>query len=216
MGFDIGDVEQTDPVAGRENTYFVCLGYLDGNNFFLSRKSGQIFEISPGRMTQNSLLHMAPLDWWRTHFPRRGGEVDWTAAVDTLIVNTYKAGVWDPRMNCRQGARWDGGTVVFNSGTTLYVDGQGTLPLDEFRGESVYSIGPRSRMPDVITPFTEDCSEPRELLEIIRQLDWHSDRKELSIIALYGWLAISVMCGMLYWRRTCGWMVPADRVNPGW
>lgn len=199
------EIEEENAGNRAFNSHFRCLGYLDTVNVFMSLTSGQVFELAPKQMNSTSLLHLAPLDWWEENFPKlnRNGQPagpDWQRAVDFLIQATYSAGVWDPRLRCSQGARLDGGTVVFHTGSQLYVDGEGSKPLHEFTGQYVYTVGPRTRMPDVVTPFTADSPEVRQLLDIICKLDWHHDRRELSIMALMGWIAIAPICGMLPWR----------------
>ena len=199
------EIEDDDEDRSVGSRYFRCLGYLDKTNFFMSLKSGQVFEMNPSQMQANSMMHLAPLEFWEENFPKmnaRGGVVgvDWQRAVNALIEATYKAGVWNPRLRCNQGARMDGKTVVFHSGTKLYVDGQGTVPLNRFTGQHVYAVGPKARMPDVVTPFTADSPELQEYLDILTKLDWKSDRRELSVMALFGWVAISPICGILDWR----------------
>ncbi|MBW3243568.1 hypothetical protein KUV57_12920 [Epibacterium sp. DP7N7-1] len=199
------EIEEEEGARGVGNRYFRCLGYLDKTNFFMSLKSGQVFEMTPSQMQPNSMMHLAPLGFWEENFPKmnaRGGVVgvDWQSAVNALIESTYNAGVWNPRLRCNQGARMDGKTVVFHTGTKLYVDGQGTVELNRFTGQNIYAVGPKARMPDCITPFEADSPELQDYIEILSNLDWKPERRELAIMALFGWVAISPICGILDWR----------------
>jgi hypothetical protein len=185
--------------------HFRCLGYLDNSNFFLSLTSGQIFELTPNQMKSTHFLHLAPLDWWTEEYgypsDKKGNiAINWNTAIDHLIQETYKVGVWDPQRRCYQGARLDGGVVTFHTGSVLYVDGTGSQPLAEFNGKYVYAVGPKARMPDVVTPFQADSPELKDFLDIICRLDWRKEGRELSIMALFGWTAISPICGVLDWR----------------
>lgn len=201
--------EELDEKTGGQ--FFRCLGHLDGKSYFLSLKSGQVFDLTPAGLQQNTLLHLAPLNYWSEKFPKFGRPhkddknapvvgVNWVEAVDALIQATYSAGIWNPRLRCYQGARMDGGTVVFHSGTCLYVDGRGIVPLDKFSGKYIYASSTDGRMPDVDNPFPADSAEVREYLRILCSLDWNPEFREISIMSLFGWVALSVITGILKWR----------------
>lgn len=192
--------------AIRDNPYFRCLGYVSNTHYFMSVRSGQIFEISPNHMKSTYLLHLAPKSWWLRHYPQAaarqgaGHSVNWEDAVGDVIAASYEAGVWLPEREVGQGARLDGGRVVFNTGNLLYVDGEGLCPPHEFRGRYQYTIGQPCRTPDFANPFPANAPEIRGLLEIIRSLNWRAEHRELSILALFGWIGISPICGLLSWR----------------
>lgn len=188
-----------------ENDYFCALGYLDGIDYFMSMTSRQVFALSPGAFTQANLLHLAPLDFWREIHPKEDQRskaigVDWTAAFDGMIQACYLAGPWDPRREVRQGARMDGRTIVFHTGDKLHVNGEGTLDTRDFKGRNVYTIGPSARTPDFSRPFEAESAEIRQYLDIIRRLNWRAETREMSILAMFGWVMISPICGILDWR----------------
>ncbi|MCW3782611.1 CHC2 zinc finger domain-containing protein [Defluviimonas sp. CAU 1641] len=204
-----GEDEGDEAAAGGHplrNPHFRCLGYLDQVNYYMSLRSGQIFGLTASAMKPNSLLSLAPRDWWLEHFggkfDRNGmpSSINWETAIDVMIAGSYDAGVWDPRLQCAQGARIDGGLVVFNTGSKLYVEGRNIVKLDRFDGRYCYCIGPSTRTPEVNNPFLADAAEVRQYLSIISSLDWRSERRELAIMALFGWTAISPICGILKWR----------------
>lgn len=204
LGIKGGGTPQEEAI--RDNPYFRCLGYLTGKHFFMSIRSGQLFEITPNNMKNTFLLHLAPKEWWIRIFPgatdKHGNvqNVGWEDAVGDLISASYDAGVWMPEREVGQGARLDGGRVVFNTGNLLYVDGEGLCPSHEFRGHFQYTIGRPCRTPDFSNPFEANAPQIRGLLEIIRSLNWRKGHRELSILALYGWIGIAPICGLLDWR----------------
>lgn len=205
---DNNDVDGVANAALR-NPFFRCLGYLDNQEYVLSITSGQIFALSSRSYTSQGLLHLAPRDFWRGMYPKAAGRngngnneptVCWESAFDDIIQGCYSAGVWDPRRQVRQGARIDGGVPVFHTGQKLYVNGQGTMPLEDFVGEHCYTVGPISRTPDFENPFPADSREVREYLHIIKQLAWREETRQLSILSTFGWVVISSICGILRWR----------------
>ena len=203
-GNDAGGTPEDEPVLA--NPYFRCLGYRDGSDYFISLTSGQIFGLPPRNYKAEYLLHLAPLEWWADIYgktDRRGDAsgVDWTRASNDLIQNSYAAGMWEPRLQVNQGARLDGKKVVFNTGTRLYVEGrEGTCRLWDYEGQYCYTNGPRTRTPAFEAPFEANAPEVKEFLHIIRSLDWRDGSKEISIMALFGWITISPICGILRWR----------------
>ncbi|MCE6959653.1 hypothetical protein LAZ40_11550 [Cereibacter sphaeroides] len=203
---DGGDdgTQRHDPVL--ENRYFRCLGYLNNINYFMSLESGQIFALNPANMRANYFLQLAPKHWWLEWFPgtrdKHGNAtgVNWEDATGALIQGVYRAGVWDPEREVGQGARIDGGRTVFNMGNKLYVEGLGIVPTNEFSGHYHYTVGKACRTPDFTTPFEEGAPEIRQMLDIISKLNWREAERQLSILALFGWIGISPICGILKWR----------------
>lgn len=210
---DDGYDPQPNPVI--DNPFFRCMGYRDNSNFFLSIQSGQVFGLSARQMSREMLLSLAPLDFWRLSYPkepgRNGGQndgVDWLCAINELIQATYDCGPWDPSTQVVQGARLDGKTVVFHTGTRLFVDGrdtdqpfEGTCRIGEFNGKYCYTIGPNQcRTPAFSHPFEANSDDVARLLQLLRALDWRRGNKNLSVLATFGWITISPICGILNWR----------------
>lgn len=102
----------------------------------------------------------------------------------------------------------DGKTVVFHTGLRLFVDGrngedqvEGTCRIGEFNGKFCYTIGPnQSRTPAFSHPFEANSDEIARLLQLLRALDWRRGASRLSILATFGWITISPICGILDWR----------------
>lgn len=202
-----GDDLTRDPRVVRilENRHFKCLGYLDVVSYFLSYESGQVVAINPAQMKWNYLYHLAPAAFWGDHFPGpadRNGIVrtDWEAAVDALIRATNRTGQFDPEAQVGLGTWDDGGNMVFNSGRGLWVEGKGPLRIDEHVGRKNYIVSRHCEMPDFDNPFPENAPEILELLKIIRAIHWAPEGRNVSIMNMFGWLAIGPICGVLPWR----------------
>lgn len=211
-------------LAIRENNpHFRCLGSRDRQFFFLSLHTNQIFSHAASAIKRDVLQNLAPDgQWWLRHFPgvpdRMGNiPIDWQEAAFAVIRESSRAGIWDDRLEAGQGARIDTGKVVFSNGAELWVEGQGIVLAREFEGKFKYVRGQRCDMPDFENPFPARDPEVRALLEIIRNVNYVSSYRALSIIALFGWLAVGPICGILFWRphiaiegpRGCGksWLV---------
>jgi putative DNA primase/helicase len=202
-----GDELTTDPRVVRilENRHFKCLGYMDVVSHFLSYESGQVVAISPAQMKWNYLYHLAPAAFWAANFPGpadRNGLVrtDWEAAVDALIRATNLTGQFDPESQVGLGTWEDGKKMVFNSGRGLWVEGTGPLRIDEFCGKKNYIITRHCVMPDFDNPFPAEAPEILELLKIIRSVHWAPEGRNVSVMNMFGWLAIGPICGVLPWR----------------
>jgi putative DNA primase/helicase len=195
--------------AVMRNTNFRCLGYRDGTNYIMSLRSGQIFAINYAAMRKQALFSIAPIDFWAAHFTNidRGGKatIEWDNAISALIDVCYDCGYWDPTREAGQGARIDGGRVVFNSGDRLWIqkepDGPGVVDIAaNFNGDYQYTVGDSCRLPAFDNIFQAGDEEPLQLLELIRKINWREETSHLSVMALFGWLCIGPICGVLPWR----------------
>jgi|GEM_PF-3288073 len=199
--------DEADPELDPDdhNPYYRCLGYLDNASYVLNLSSNQIFTLTTRSYTPPNMLHLAPLEFWSENYHKAGKDgntpgVHWDQVYNDIIQNCYNAGPWDPRREVRQGTHIDGANVVFHTGQKLYVEGRGTCDLHSFRGEKCYTIGPANKTPDFENPFEPGCPEIEEYLRIISNLNWRKETRELSIIAVFGWVMLSPICGILEWR----------------
>lgn len=188
-----------------ENRHFRCLGYLDCVSYFLSFESGQVIGLTPAQMKWNYLYHLAPARFWGEYYPGpadRNGVVrtDWEAAVDALIRATNLTGQFDPEAQVGLGTWKDGGRIVFNSGRGLWVEGEGPKRIDRFVGQKNYIVSRHCEMPDFDNPFPAEAPEILELLKIIRSVHWAPEGRNVSVMNMFGWLAIGPICGVLPWR----------------
>lgn len=188
-----------------ENRHFRCLGYLSCVSYFLAFGSGQVIGLTPANMKWNYLYHLAPAEFWEAHFPGpadRNGVIrtDWEAAVDALIRATNQTGQFDPEGQVGLGAWMDAGRIVFNSGRGLWVEGEGPRRIREFVGKKNYIVTRHCDMPDFDNPFPANAPEILELLKIIRAIHWAPAGRNVSVMNMFGWLAIGPICGVLPWR----------------
>lgn len=203
-----------------ENTFFRCLGYENGASFFMSMLSGQMFELNASTMRQNALIHLAPAEWWLRHFPStpdRNGNIrtDWESAVNALVKTTYRVGQYKAENQAGQGAWRDGDQIVFNNGRGLWVEEVGPVSIRNFRGEKNYLSGRFCGMPDFDNPLPADSPEAWALLALIENLNWAPETRAVSILNLFGWLAIGPLCGILPWRPHL-WLSGERGVGKSW
>lgn len=189
--------------------FFRPLGYLDTVNYFMSQSSGQIFGIQYTNMKKLTFLSLAPISFWEDAFgvPDRNNQimVNWDRATSGMIELSYDAGIFNPQKVAGQGARIDQGRVVFSTGDRLWVqnevDGDGLVQdASTFDGEYHYTIGKSCGLPNFSRSFNEGDPEPLQLLDLIKQFNWRSGTSSLSVMALFGWLCVGPICGVLPWR----------------
>jgi putative DNA primase/helicase len=188
-----------------DNRHFRCLGYMNGVSFFMSLHSGQIFSLTPALMRWNYLFHLAPAEFWLYHFPApadRNGVIktDWESVVNAIIKATNRVGQYDPENQVGQGTWMDGERIVFNSGRGLWVEGEGPVRIQDFKGKKNYIVGRFCGMPDFDNPLPADSAEVWELLSILKALHWAPEGRSVSVMNMFGWLAIGPICGVLPWR----------------
>ncbi|PTX52499.1 CHC2-type zinc finger protein [Gemmobacter caeni] len=203
-----------------ENPFFRCLGYESGVSYFMSMLSGQVFDLNPSTMRPNFLIHLAPSEWWVRHFPTaadRNGiiKTDWESAVNALVKTTYRVGQYKAENQAGQGAWTDGNRIVFNNGRGLWVEGDGPVSIRAFRGQKNYISGRFCGMPDFDNPLPADSPEAWALLELIENLNWAPETRAVSILNLFGWLAIGPLCGILPWRPHL-WLSGERGVGKSW
>jgi putative DNA primase/helicase len=192
-----------------DNHHFRALGFRDGAAYFMSLRGGEITAIPIASMKKQSLFGLAPLRFWNASFSKfdqRGNQsTDWDEAMSALVEASYNKGMWDPQKEAGQGARIDLGRVVFNTGDRLWVqtepDGDGELTtLSDFNGEYQYTVGDSCGLPDFENSFKAGDIEPMKLLELIQNINWRDGSEKMSAMALFGWLCIGPICGVLPWR----------------
>jgi hypothetical protein len=188
-----------------ESRDFRCLGYMNGVSFFMSLNSGQVFPLTPALMRWNYLFHLAPAEFWLYHFAGpadRNGVVrtDWEAVVNALIKATNLVGQYNPENQVGQGTWIDDDRTVFNSGRGLWVEGEGPVRIQDFTGKKNYIVGRFCGMPDFDNPLPADSAQVWELLDILRSIHWAREGRNVSVMNMFGWLAIGPICGVLPWR----------------
>lgn len=213
-------VHEPSVVELLNNRFFRCLGYMDGISHFMSLESCQIFAMSPAMMRPAYFLHIAPAEYWLRHFPGpadRNGvfRTDWEGVINAIVKATNRVGQYQPENQVGQGTWFDNKRIVFNSGRGLWVEGEGVMDTDAFEGEKNYIVGRYCGMPDFENPLPGDSPEAHELLRIISNLNWDPETRNVSILNLFGWIAIGVICGVLPWRPHL-WLSGERGVGKSW
>ncbi|PZO72890.1 MAG: hypothetical protein DI629_20555 [Mesorhizobium amorphae] len=199
----------------RDNEYLKCLGFRDQTYFFYNRAAAMIIPLVPGKMNDRHLLSVAPLDFWRKVWSGDGGVPAWDRIINLLYRGCEKAGYWSSRDEIMQGAVMDAGVPVFHTGSHACVDGN-ILPLGEVTvNDLVYTTGKKCKTPDFENAYEADAPDVRAFLNIIRQLGWRDERRDVSVMSLFGYVAIAPICGVLEWRPHV-WLDGQRGVGKSW
>lgn len=205
----------------RNNPHFRCLGFLEGNYYFLNLRLGAVVSLPAARMKKENLISLAPLDFWMKTARSVNGKTgavgaDWDRILDLIFRTSEQVGIWDERRVVGQGAVIDMGRIVFHTGSALWVEGIGTLdPGDFCDGQYFYTKRGEHPMPDMDNPFPADAPEVRQLLDIVRAVDWRKEDRSLSVMSLFGYMAISPICGVLQ-KRPHLWLDGAWGTGKSW
>lgn len=192
-----------------DNSHFRSLGFRENAAYFMSLRGGQICCIQISSMKKQNLLGLAPLRYWSECFGfcdrYNRIVIDWDEAMSLLIETAFNIGMWDPQKEAGQGARIDYGRVVFNTGDRLWIqsetDGEGEIStFADFDGEYQYTVGDNCGLPDFDNCYIAGDEDPRALLKLIQSLNWREGSSKMSAMALFGWLCIGSICGVLPWR----------------
>lgn len=206
---DLFDLEVTgqEGFSIRKNPFFKPLGYCqDNGSYYMCRRTSRVHLLTSANMKGAKFLELAPLSFWAAYFPkhdaRKGSDnVNWLVASDQMLIATMRLGVWEPSKLLLQGMRFDRGHFVFNTGSRLVIDGEKVSPISDYNGDFTYAISAgNADTPDTIGAFGADSPELKEAKQIIEALDWKKDTRELSVIALFGYLCMVPLCGILKWK----------------
>ena len=182
-------VETSQPAV---DAPFRCLGYNRGTYYYLSLGTQQLTALTCAGHTTANLLGLAPLTYWEREFPGRTG-FDVNTAMNALMRQCERAGIFTPEMLRGRGAWWDDGRIVLHLGSLLYVDRTPSNPV-AVRSRFVYERGEPMHA-DIDHPM--GLQEAGEFLDLIRMMPWEHD-----IDALYvaGWCVLAHIGGVLPWR----------------
>lgn len=188
---DLDTPAQPD-ASSAADTPFRCLGYNRGTYYYLALGTQQLTALTPSSHTKANLMHLAPLKWWEREFPGRNG-ADWDIAMDVLMRQCERAGIFTPELLRGRGAWWDDGRIVLHLGSMLYVDRTPTSPV-AVQSRFVYERG-EAMHADIDSPL--NCADANRFLDLVRMLPWERD-----IDALYvaGWCVLAHIGGVLPWR----------------
>jgi putative DNA primase/helicase len=184
-------------VAGKTYYYVVSRG---------GRIDGSLVELTPAQFSENTLLTLAPLDFWRDRFGEvneKSGRVSisWADAKDHLIRIAQAAGFYNARKIRGRGTWLDHGRIVVNTGDTLVVDNETRGFNEQSDLDGFYSAGEPITIAANAEPL--DAAGGQRIVDVLSRLNWTN---KSSPNALAGWLGAAPICGGLPWRPHC-WLV---------
>lgn len=190
--------------------YFTVLGYHGDDIIIQSRKTHHLHRIPAKSMhSEGNLIHLAPLEFWKSLAPNR----QLTAAVRAMwadkIVRAAEDGgaisVDNLKIYGRGGAITDAGEIMYNVGNCLLTeDDSGLLtcrkPLSILgQGREVYEPGPSVELSD----HAEAAKWADEMASAVLRYRW--EKVEHGKLFL-GWIVTSLIGGALNFRPVI-WMV---------
>jgi len=167
-------------------------GYDEGRFYYYSRFTKQIKMLRDRDHTKNSLLGIAPLEWWKSGFQNSKDGVDWDAATSWMMNACRVVGIFNKRRIRGRGCWMDDGRFVMHLGDRLVVDNT-TVDIGGIRSNYLYQAAERKKAPS--NPLGQE--EAKGLLEAAKAFDWDMPA---SAALLAGFCVLAPICGMLEWR----------------
>lgn len=161
---------------------------------YMSNGSNQVLCLTAASHTKNNLLELAPLHYWERIAP--GGKratVDWDMALNSMLQQSQRAGLYNPDMTRGRGAWFDDGRPVIHLGDQVILAGE-SYPVHKVPSRYIYEQA-LSLTVDLDNPLTS--AEAHELVQICNRITWE---KPVNAILLSGWIMCAVVCGALRWR----------------
>lgn len=179
---------------------FTVMGHYEGQYYYVPRDGGTVIRIGGAGHSKQSMLMLAPLNWWEVQFGCAGRE-GWDMAANTLIRMSHRFGIYDPWKFRGRGAWLDEGRVVIHLGDRLLVDGMEMKP-DALPGDYFYGRGRTLRFAQAEPIGSRDAAK---LIDLCKMLSWENS---LSAYLLAGAIALAPICGALDWRPHV-WLIGA-------
>lgn len=205
-------VEDYQPDVVHDDQPFRILGYSkDGNtatHHFYSDGSKTVISLSASAMTKSNLLELAPMSYWETNYPKKGGfEAD--AAMNYLIGASQRKGIFSDKYVRGRGV-WieDDKTVVIHNGHELVVNGK-RMPLTQYVSKYIYECSEPLGLHSGNALQSQDAAK---LMDVLRLLNWERD---INAYLLAGWCVIAPICGALSWRPHI-WLTGAAGTGKSW
>jgi len=164
---------------------------------FLSYRGGQVVEFSLRELGNRvTLLHIAPLDYWKQEFPRNTeGAVAWERATNHLIQASKAVGEYDHgRVRGKGCWREDGGFVLHLGDRLLPPEDTEFVPPLEYAAarHRLYEVGLPLKGPNLKKELSD--AECRELAWLFQEFGWDDG---ISGYLLAGWTVLAPFCGVL-------------------
>ncbi|HGX3708922.1 TPA: toprim domain-containing protein [Escherichia coli] len=185
--------EEDEPEEHGDYQPFSFLGYTSDHFVFYQHEQKQLKFISQNGIQENTLLNLAPLQFWEELFPKEKGGIDKTAAVNWINRQSNGVGYFDAKRIRGRGAWFDRDRIVVHHGNRLTVNGVAT-DLTRIKSNFIYPMG-RTMPPLHDQPLT--AAEGKELLAISRKIAWS---RPASAPMLVGWGFLAPLGGALKWR----------------
>jgi putative DNA primase/helicase len=179
-----------------DNSFFQFLGYEHGRYFFFHKRKRQIMEYSRGDFGESTFIELAdPGTFWEQYF--KGGSkqegFNKRMAINFLMTESDRRGVYDPDRIRGRGAWHDAGRVVYHHGDHLTADGCAT-EIGDFKTRYIYEL--QRALPDIAdTPLS--AADGERIVDLAEGFRW---TKPASSALLCGWIALAPICGALKWR----------------
>lgn len=180
---------------------FKCLGYDSGIYYLISNQQLQVLAFKATDLKKNNLLQLAPLTWWSDKYPsfNAEGEIrkspDWDNAIDDIIQNCSKAGVYAPELIRGRGFWRDGKTIIRHNGESLTdIRTSNTISMLDSSLKGVYQRSRTQNLPSVNIATDEQIVT---FIDVTQRIYW-SHESHAALLA--GWIALAPLCGLLEWR----------------
>ena len=187
---------------------------VDGVMGYFRKRGDDLIEVNLTKLTDQVLLNLAPLEYWKRTFPKgafklgqiaiqqlKHDDVDWKSAFDRVRDAAYDAGYY-AEWKCRGRGFWlDDDNHVLNTGTGLVVNGA-AMPFNDFHSKYVYEFvapGAESEFSmndDVGAPMLKN-EQASKVLDLCKSLEFSNP---ISAYFLAGWIALAPLSGILEWR----------------
>lgn len=178
-------------------------GHSHSSYFYFSHGSRQIVALTPSQHSKPNLMQLASIDFWRDKFSYTPTDSDGKPsgprrlaldnAVDWMIENSHRKGIYDPNLIRGRGAWWDDGRCVMHVGDRLMVDGR-TMALPSIQSRYIYEAGSSLGVRDC-APLA--ASEAAKFAKLCERLNWE---KAIHARLLAGWCVCALISGALEWR----------------
>jgi len=163
--------------------------------YYLPRGTHKVTELAAAAHSKANLISLAKKDWFEANFPTKNGWCN-ESALNWMIRESEKVGIYDPTKIRGRGAWFDNGRAVLHLGNRLIVDND-RVEIDEIKSEYIYESG----IPIEGGQFSVDnilsAEDAAIMLRISDLLSW---QQPISAKLYAGWLVLAPICGAIDWR----------------
>ncbi|MBO9195695.1 hypothetical protein J5277_16435 [Rhizobium sp. 16-449-1b] len=187
-------VEEINPALSIGDGHFRCLGVSGTTFYFQPGNVAEIIELSASQLKKPHILRLAPLQWWESQWPAKGG-CNWDEAVNALVQSCMARGAYNANRLTGRGTYVEPGTlaVVTHLGSHLLVNDE-PCSVTAQKSARIFIEGTPTELPD-LPPLAN--GEARRIEALCSKLDWASP--EMAKL-FAGFLVIAPVCGALPWR----------------